>query len=138
MEHKAFGIAKVAAAKKIYLVTSMSGEMVRKLFAEKVASVRRPWAASRRREERRFAASSCPRGASLFPCLPRRDGDATPETPKRVLFRSDPMCKVPWARFEARGRVGGALSKRRVSSAVPPPFGPETGQCYNDGAGSTI
>lgn len=37
--HKAFGIAKVAAVKKIYMVTSMSGEMVRKLFAEKVASV---------------------------------------------------------------------------------------------------
>jgi nickel-dependent lactate racemase len=37
--HKAFGIAKVAAGKTVYLVTSLNDEMVKKLFAVKVHSV---------------------------------------------------------------------------------------------------
>jgi len=37
--HKAFGIAKVAAEKTIYLVTSLDEEMVKKLFAVKVSSI---------------------------------------------------------------------------------------------------
>lgn len=37
--HKAFGIAKVAAGKTVYMVTSMDEETVRKLFAIKVPSV---------------------------------------------------------------------------------------------------
>ena len=65
--HKAFGIAKVAAAKKIYLVTSMSGEMVRKLFAEKAASVEE---ALGRIEAERGAAFRCivmPQGSLTVP-----------------------------------------------------------------------
>jgi|LDZT01.1.fsa_nt_gi nickel-dependent lactate racemase len=37
--HKAFGIAKVAAEKTIYLVTSLDEKMVKKLFAVKVSSI---------------------------------------------------------------------------------------------------
>lgn len=37
--HKAFGIAKVAAEKTVYMITSLSEEQVKKLFAVKVASV---------------------------------------------------------------------------------------------------
>lgn len=37
--HKAFGFAKVAAEKTVYMVTSMSEERVKKLFAVKVSSI---------------------------------------------------------------------------------------------------
>jgi nickel-dependent lactate racemase len=37
--HKAFGIAKVAMQKTVYLVTSLDEQKVKKLFAEKVSSV---------------------------------------------------------------------------------------------------
>ena len=37
--HKAFGFAKVAAEKTVYMVTSMDGAEVKKLFAVKVPSV---------------------------------------------------------------------------------------------------
>jgi nickel-dependent lactate racemase len=37
--HKAFGIAKVAMGKTVYLVTSLDEQKVKKLFAEKVSSV---------------------------------------------------------------------------------------------------
>ena len=68
--HKAFGFAKVAAEKTVYMVTSMSEEQVKKLFAVKVPSVEE---ALRRIEAERGGDFSClvmPEGGLTVPVLP--------------------------------------------------------------------
>lgn len=69
--HKAFGFAKVAAEKTVYMVTSMNEEQVKKLFAIKVPSVAE---ALRRIEAERggdFACVVMPEGGLTVPTLPR-------------------------------------------------------------------
>ncbi|MGI6783412.1 MAG: nickel-dependent lactate racemase [Aminivibrio sp.] len=68
--HKAFGFAKVAAEKTVYMVTSMSEEQVKKLFAVKVPSAAE---ALRRIREDRGEDWTCvvmPEGGLTVPVLP--------------------------------------------------------------------
>jgi len=68
--HKAFGFAKVAAEKKVYMVTSMSEEQVKKLFAAKVSSVEEALRSIRADMGENWTCVVMPEGGLTVPVLP--------------------------------------------------------------------
>lgn len=69
--HKAFGIAKVAMKKKIYMVTSLDEEKVRGLFATKVSSVEEALSAIREERGEDLTFTVMPEGGLTVPVLSR-------------------------------------------------------------------
>jgi len=69
--HKAFGFAKVAAEKTVYMVTSMDGAEVKKLFAVKVPSVEEALRLIERERGPDFSCIVMPEGSLTVPVPPR-------------------------------------------------------------------
>ena len=72
--HKAFGIAKVAAEKTVYLVTSLDEAQVQKLFAVKVSSVEEAIERFEAEKGKDLMYTVMPEGSVTVPVLKRKNG----------------------------------------------------------------
>jgi nickel-dependent lactate racemase len=72
--HKAFGIAKVAAEKTVYLVTSLDEAKVQKLFAVKVSSVEEAIERIEAEKGKDLMYTVMPEGSVTVPVLKRKNG----------------------------------------------------------------